>query len=1022
MSQSVGLYKFACKLDLVLSLLVQGSLDDPVNEHKEVQTRMAIAYTQDLPAPRPAKPARKPQSTAQKAPPKPSISSPVTTTQPAPTSVPAKTQENKCKQTTGTTDKPAKAKRIKRSVSRKTRQSKSSPKSVGESEAEEVPAEEPQIADEDANFQKAMEESMKDAYALPKGPLPPVVIREPESGKFQPLPEVPGKGKAKVSEEQVAHDLLSLQKHKKTSPTDQYRFQRRVSKPTASSFHDVSPYEILGQLVSEDESEKIVLGVEKGGQDEGQAGPDPNAQTEGQTGSDTGAQAKGQARSNPDETSEGQVGSNPDETSEVQAGPVPGNVEARVQSTSSSVVHAGSDREHMDIDVANVSLQPSTEQLYEGFTATVYPNVQENLKLAIKEPVLLEEPASSSGTLSSLQHLSRDFTFGDQFFSDKPSDADKSAKTEVESMVNVPIQQAMSSIPLMTSPIIDLTSRPESRKEHPQLKATTTDATTTTTTTLPPPQAPQQSMTEAMMVSIAVSEVVTDAVDLAMQTPLRNWFRDLPEADIKEILHQRMWETDSYKSHEVHMQLFKALEKLINRDQYEELTHDLAEARKKMKKGRESPKMPLGSPSHQPPLPPPPAGTSGTSGAPRASGSQVTPHPPPPTSTNQDNLDMDEAMGPDEQAQLLDEEDIRSAHIPTTGDITTFMDWICKRRGIIELKPQDLKGPAYEIVKRGQPYTKAQRQQTTTTGGPPGQVTIQSDLFFNKDLEYLRYGSKGRRPALSVSKIKAAYYPDAGPEQMVPDQFWIEEECKYNIAAMYGISHWWFQRQRFYIDRHTSKGDRSTVRTHMRILSVVRIEVFSITRDFKYMYPSDYEDLNLLNLQGHLNHLPPKDKKILTTAVNQWTRQLVIRQRVEDFQLGIESYQTHVNLTKPQWTATGFEYKHDYTVIESPRAVIFWDRYGVQMMMRFNEIHKFNDGTLQQIVEELDYRVKEFRISRMNPGLNTRFWTRKDVDRCNAFMFAIQRRLRTLRIFCNLESFVGGRVREGDYRLLKRTD
>nr|GEZ55687.1 hypothetical protein [Tanacetum cinerariifolium] len=54
-------------------------------------------------------------------------------------------------------------------------------------------------------------------------------------------------------------------------------------------------------------------------------------------------------------------------------------------------------------------------------------------------------------------------------------------------------------------------------------------------------------------------------------------------------------------------------------------------------------------------------------------------------------------------------------------------------------------------------------------GGPPGQVTIQSDFFFNKDLEYLRYDSKGRRPALSISKMKATYYPDAGLEQMVPD-------------------------------------------------------------------------------------------------------------------------------------------------------------------------------------------------------------------------------------------------------------
>nr|GFC49591.1 hypothetical protein [Tanacetum cinerariifolium] len=45
-------------------------------------------------------------------------------------------------------------------------------------------------------------------------------------------------------------------------------------------------------------------------------------------------------------------------------------------------------------------------------------------------------------------------------------------------------------------------------------------------------------------------------------------------------------------------------------------------------------------------------------------------------------------------------------------------------------------------------------------GGPPVQVTIQSDFFFNQDLEYLRYGSKGSRLALSISKMKAAYYPD----------------------------------------------------------------------------------------------------------------------------------------------------------------------------------------------------------------------------------------------------------------------
>nr|GFA28020.1 histone deacetylase 14 [Tanacetum cinerariifolium] len=554
------------------------------------------------------------------------------------------------------------------------------------------------VADKDADYQKALEESMKTAYALPQGPLPPVVIREPESGKYQPLSEVPGKGKAKVTEEQVTHDLLSLQKPKKKSPAD------------------------------DEETKKVVLGATPGGNDEDQAGPDPGAQDEGQarpdpgaqaddqTGSDASAQDECQVGSNPNETSEGQAGSNPDEPSEGQAGPDPGDAEAKVQYILSHVVYVGSDREHMDLDVVDVSSQPSTEQLDEGFTATAYPKVQESLKLAVGEQVLLEEPASSSRTLYSLQHLSRDFSFGDQFFNDKPSDADKNAETEVESMVNVTIQQALSLIFLMISPIIDLTSRPESPKEHQQLKATTTNTTTTTTITLPPPQAQQQSTVEAMMVKhigelehimanliqmnkeMEESEVVMDAVDWAMQAPLQNRFRDLPEADMKEILHQLIWETESYKSHEDHMQLFEAFEKSMNHDHSDELAQDLAEARKKKKKSRESPKTPPGSLSHQPPPPPPPARPSRASRAPGAFGSQDWWKPfeeerpaTPETAWSISSSDM--PVPTNNWASALTSnylplpEDLLFAQ---TGDIAIFMDWFCKRRGITELKPQDL--------------------------------------------------------------------------------------------------------------------------------------------------------------------------------------------------------------------------------------------------------------------------------------------------------------------------------------------
>nr|GEU55548.1 retrovirus-related Pol polyprotein from transposon TNT 1-94 [Tanacetum cinerariifolium] len=863
----------------------------------------------DSPASKPAKATKESKPSAPKADLRPPVTKLASSQQPEPKPAPAKSKGKKRKLVTETSDKPSPARRSKLGLVTKRRKLTSSLRLVDESVDEGIPEKEPKFDDKEADVQRALEESLKSIYDAPRGPFPPVVIREPESRKYQPVPEVQGKGKEKVIDEQVALDLLTLQMSNKKSPADQFIFQRRTSTPTGSSGHDESSslYAELGLTDSEVKSNEDVPGIDAEVPDEGQAGPNPSEQDEGQAGPNPGEQDKGHAGPNPDDA-------------------------ITSQPLSSPIVHAGPNLKHMDLEATDVSTQPHPEQMDEGFNETAYPKVHENLKLTVEEHVILEEPASSIGTLSSLQHLAKDLSFGDLFFNDKPSETDNektTAETEAESMMSVTIQQDTSSIPLMTTPIIDLTSRPDSLNVHRPLQARATKTTTTTTTHPPPPQ-PQQSITGSML--------------------------------MKHI----------------------ALEKSMNRDHTDELLKDLAEARKKKKKSRDSPNTPPGSPPHQPPPPLLPAGPSGTSGSPEASGSSQVPPPHPlPLSTNQEDLQIDDDMALDAQVHSYDDEDIGNAHIPK---VKLRQDWWKPLEEDRPAKPE----PAWSIPSSDVPILKnnwasalastyspsledsllAQTEEChklltdsvddsiirhnvskpLPLGGPPGQVTIQSDFFFNKDLEYLRYGSKGSRPALSTSKMKAAFYPDVCLEQMVPDQMWIKEECKYNIDAI-------------------------AVRTHMRILSVVRIEVFSMygydymkkivlrradlnehiiaERDFKYLYPSQFKDMYLLNLQGHMNHLPPKDKKILTTAVNLWTRHLVIQQRID---------------------------------------------------------------------EALDYRVKEFKVNRMNPGLNTRFWTRKDMDRSKEFMFAIPKRLKTIRIFRNLESFVGGRVRDGDYRLLKRTE
>ncbi|GJV31691.1 hypothetical protein Tco_1392091 [Tanacetum coccineum] len=173
----------------------------------------------------------------------------------------------------------------------KKRTLKSSQQLVDEFVDEGIPLTEPGFGDLEADTQRAIEESLKDAHDAPQGPLPPVVFRETDTRKFQPLPEVEGKGKEKVGAEQAAQVLLNLQTPKKKSPAEQYIFQRRTSALTKPLGHEESSslYAELGFSDSDTESDKEVpLIVKSGAQDEGQAGPNPGKQDKGQAGSNPG--------------------------------------------------------------------------------------------------------------------------------------------------------------------------------------------------------------------------------------------------------------------------------------------------------------------------------------------------------------------------------------------------------------------------------------------------------------------------------------------------------------------------------------------------------------------------------------------------------------------------------------------------------------------------------------------------------------------------------------------------------------
>ncbi|GJY80590.1 hypothetical protein Tco_0493341, partial [Tanacetum coccineum] len=388
-----------------------------------------------------------------------------------------------------------------------------------------------------------------------------------------------------------------------------------------------------------------------------------------------------------------------------------------------------------------------------------------------------------------------------------------------------------------------------------------------------------------------------------------------------------------------------------------------------------------------------------------------------------------------DEGHVSDLEDTDNAYIPKVKAAT-------RRTGKKKLCKADLEGPPFNLADLVNPeghQILRNIYEPLPLGGPPGQVTIQPQFFFNKDLEYLLTGDKERKTALSISKLKAARYLDFGLEELVPS-LWVESKIDYDISAAYGITHWWFRRNQFYINKHSEPSDREAVRSQMRILSVIRVKTFEkygynylreiilrradykiSEKDFKNLHLNNFEDLYLLNIQDKLNHLSKSDKIHLHTAVIMWIRNLVIRNRVGDLQLGIESYQTKLNLERPNWDATDYSFKEDYTIVPKPRAVIYRDINDQRKLMRLNEIHKFSDGTLTRVMKKLDHMVKDFHLFEYNKGMETRKWSEDDKRRSKDFITAIEKRLQIRRIFRSLESFVGGRIRDIDYRLINRT-
>ncbi|GJT71803.1 hypothetical protein Tco_1031089 [Tanacetum coccineum] len=189
----------------------------------------------------------------------------------------------------------------------------------------------------------------------------------------------------------------------------------------------------------------------------------------------------------------------------------------------------------------------------------------------------------------------------------------------------------------------------------------------------------------------------------------------------------------------------------------------------------------------------------------------------------------------------------------------------------------------------------------------------------------------------STTKTKAAKYDMIeGIEDMV-QTLWSPMKVTNDKYALLVISYWGSKRQRFYrFARHIKSSH--DVYSRKRIIAITHVKVMK-----KYDY-------------GYLEEIKKKISNLerdvifdLNVALWIFTRSIVILKRVEDLQLGVESYQKKLNITKPESFRSDISKLTPYTAYKNPQGIIYVDKLKRNRLMRSDKLYKFCDGTLTSV-------------------------------------------------------------------------
>nr|GEU52655.1 hypothetical protein [Tanacetum cinerariifolium] len=332
-----------------------------------------------------------------------------------------------------------------------------------------------------------------------------------------------------------------------------------------------------------------------------------------------------------------------------------------------------------------------------------------------------------------------------------------------------------------------------------------------------------------------------------------------------------------------------------------------------------------------------------------------------------------------------------------------FFNFLINQLKVDTLAPKLLAGPTYELMKRsckslveleyhleevfkattdqldwvnpeGQQYPHTLLQHLPLIPNNRGRHVIPFEHFINNDLKYLRGGASSCKYTTSIMKTKEADYRHIK---------WIED-LFYDFTVNQESTRDVYSKRRIIAITELKIVEWQNYK-HLDWITVQRDDdkLYKFKEgDFKRLRIQDVEDMLLLLVQGKLTNLTVEERFDFNVSLRMFTRIIVIQRRVKDLQLGVKSYQKKLNLTKLDL------YRSD-----------------------------LNDGTLTDVRTALDDRLKGIRMQYLPHSI----WRKSDKDRATTMIQAIDKRLKTRRIIRSLERFVGGRLYEGDFRMIQRT-